>query len=183
MINKIQYADDDVTPLKRLFRMRLPSLLIGLVLGLFLSLITSGFEKVLLENVRIAFFIPLVVYMAAAVGAQTQSIYVRDLAEGRASFHKYLIKETFLGIFLGLVMCSLTFVAIMSIFNSMELASAVSLGMFLAVAVAPLIALLVTKLLQIEHTDPAVGAGPIATVIQDTVSVVVYGIAATLIIL
>ena len=183
MTSKIQYADDDVTPLKRLFRMRLPSLMIGLVLGLFLSLITSGFEKVLLENVRIAFFIPLIVYMADAVGTQTQSIYVRDLGRGVAHFHKYLITETIIGILLGLLSSILTFTTIILIFNSTKLALAVSLGMLVAVAVAPLIALLVARLLQIEHTDPAVGAGPIATVIQDTVSVVVYGIVATLIIL
>ncbi len=181
--DKIQYADDDTTPTKRLLEMRLPSLIIGLILGIILSIITSKFEKVLLENVKIAFFIPLIVYMADAVGTQTQNIYVRDLGKGAVHFHKYLVKETLLGIFLGLLSSTLTFTTIIFMFNSLELALAVSLGMFVAVAVAPLIALAVARLLQLEHSDPAVGAGPIATVIQDTVSIVVYGIVATLIIL
>ena len=84
---------------------------------------------------------------------------------------------------MGLLSSTLTFITIIIVFNSFELALAVSLGMLIAVAVAPLIALIVARILQLEHKDPAVGAGPIATVIQDTVSVVVYGIVATLIIL
>ena len=84
---------------------------------------------------------------------------------------------------MGLISSTLTFITIIVVFDSLKLALAVSLGMLIAVTVAPLIALAVARLLQLEHTDPAVGAGPISTVIQDTVSIVVYGIVATLIIL
>ena len=34
----------------------------------------------------------------------------------------------------------------------------------------------VTQLFQEEHRDPAAGAGPIATVIQDATSIIIYGI-------
>ena len=71
---KIQYADDGVTPVKRLVEMRVPSLMVGLVLGIVLSFITSRFENVLSENIKVAFFIPFIVYMADAVGTQTQNI-------------------------------------------------------------------------------------------------------------
>jgi Mg/Co/Ni transporter MgtE len=37
--------------------------------------------------------------------------------------------------------------------------------------------------LQLEHSDPAVGAGPIATVVQDTVSILIFGFIASAIIL
>ena len=55
--------------------------------------------------------------------------------------------------------------------------------MFAAVLVAPLVALLVTETLQLEHSDPAVGSGPIATVIQDTLSILIFGLIASAIIL
>ena len=182
-VKKIRYADDDITPIGRLVRMRIPSLMIGLVLGILLSFITSRFEEVLAENIRIAFFIPFIVYMADAVGTQTQTIYTRDLRTGKASFKKYLVKESFLGIILGAA-SSLVVALITAIwFASAELTLAVSLATFGAIAVAPLVALLVTELLQLEHTDPAVGAGPIATVIQDTLSVLIYGLIASAIIL
>lgn len=183
VLDKIQYADDDVSPIKRLLSLRFPPLLIGLFLGLVLSFTVSKFEEVLSQNIAVAFFIPFVVYLASAVGAQTQSIYVRDLKTGKASFKVYLFKETAIGVALGLVFSLITAPIIFLWFKSADLTWAVSLSVFGAIATAPLIALLVTELLQIEHHDPAVGAGPIATVIQDTVSVLIYGAIASAIIL
>lgn len=182
-MKRIQYADDDTTPLRRLLRMRIPSLVIGLVLGVLLAFITSRFEGVLSANIQVAFFIPFIVYIASAVGSQTQSIYARDLRSGKASFHKYLVKETAIGVILGIAASCVALILITLWLRSLELAVAVSLGMLAAIASAPLIALIVTEVLELERTDPAVGAGPIATVIQDTVSIVIYGLIATVILL
>ncbi|HEY4504308.1 MAG TPA: magnesium transporter, partial [Candidatus Paceibacterota bacterium] len=118
-----------------------------------------------------------------AVGTQTQSIYVRDLRSGKASFIKYLFKESALGVLFGVIFGALLFVIIYFWFESIELAGAVSLSLIGAVASAPIVALGVSELLQIEHSDPAVGAGPIATIIQDTLSVLIYGLIASAIIL
>ncbi len=96
----MHYADDDTSSIRSLLAMRSPSIAIGLVLGVLLSFVTSRFEEVLSHDIRVAFFIPFIVYVAAAVGAQTENIYVRDLRSGRASFKKYLVKETILGIIL-----------------------------------------------------------------------------------
>ena len=182
-MKKDQYADDDIISVNRLARMRIPSLMIGLLLGILLSFVTSRFEDLLSTNIRIAFFIPFVVYMADATGTQTQSIYARDLKSGHANFKKYLVKETLLGIILGII-SSLVIAVIVSVwFSSIDLTLAVSLATFGAIACAPLIALLVTHFFKLEHSDPAVGAGPIATVIQDTVSVLIFGLIASWIVL
>lgn len=180
---RILYADDDTTSVRGLLRMRMPSLVIGLALGIFLSFVTSRFEEVLSKDIKIAFFIPFIVYMADAVGTQTQNVYVRDLRTGKASFRRYLLKETLVGIALGLFSSAVVALLMMMWFSSPALTRAVSLAMFGSVALAPLIALLVTEILQLEHMDPAVGAGPIATVIQDTLSVVIYGLIASAVIL
>lgn len=178
-----EYVDDDHTPVKRLLTLRIPSLLVGLFLGLFLSFVTSRFDEVLQKNVAIAYFIPFIVYLSDAVGTQTQTIYVRDLKTGKANFKTYLVKESILGATLGSIFAMLTGLIILGWFKSAELAWAVSLGVFGAVFSAPLIALVITKVLQLEHEDPAVWGGPIATVIQDTVSVVIFGLVASLILL
>lgn len=180
---KISYADDDTKSLLRLLKMRSPSLLAGLLLGILLSFMTSRFKEVLSANIEIAFFIPFVVYMADAIGTQTQAIYSRDLRSGKVRFHNYLVKETQIGIIVGavssLVVASIVFLWL----GSLKLAMATSLAIFLSVSSAPLVALLVTEIFQLEHSDPAAGAGPIATVIQDTLSVVIYGLVASAIIL
>ena len=179
----IEYADDDEDSIMYLARLRIPSLVIGLVLGFALSFLTSRFEQVLAKDIRIAFFIPFIVYMADAVGTQTQGIYVRDLRTGKASFKKYLLKESALGFVLGLGSSILSGVVTYIWFRSYDIVLAVSLSMFAAVLVAPLVALLVTEILQLEHSDPAVGSGPIATVIQDTLSILIFGLIASAIIL
>lgn len=181
--DRIVYADDDLQTVNRLLRLRLPSLLLGLVLGIVLSFATSRFEEVLVKNVEIAFFIPFIVYFAAAVGSQTQSIYARDLKSGRAKFHTYLLKESALGIILGAAAGLISALVTTVWFDSRELTLAVSVSLFAAVATAPLIALVVTEVFQLEHKDPAVGAGPIATVIQDTISILIFGFIASAIIL
>ncbi len=180
---KIQYAEDDTEPVRLLLRLRLPSLVVGLFLGVVLSFIVSRFEAVIAKNISVAFFIPFVVYLADAVGTQTQSIYTRDLKTGKAKFKKYLFKETVLGLALGIVFGLIVGAVVMAWFKSVDLALAVSLATLGAVASAPLVALVVTEIFQLEHEDPAVGAGPIATIIQDTVSVIIYGLIASAIIL
>lgn len=180
---RIRYADDDTESVGLLLRLRLPPLAIGLLLGLVLSFVTSGFEEVLSENVSVAFFIPFIVYLADAVGTQTQNIYSRDLRSGKASFHRYLIKESILGILFGLLFGVITATIVTLWFQSTSLALAISLSVFGATATAPLISLIVTEFFQLEHLDPAVGSGPLATIILDTISVIIYGLIASAILL
>ncbi len=183
LLPRILYADDDTSSVKRLVRLRVPSLAVGLALGILLSFVTSRFEEVLASDIHVVFFIPFIVYMADAVGTQTQSIYVRDLRSGKASFKKYLVKEVLVGIALATAASLVAGLIVLFWLNSTTLACAVSLSMFLAVGSAPLVALLVAEALQLERTDPAVGAGPIATVIQDTLSVLIYGLVTSFILL
>jgi len=179
----IHYAEDDKEPVGMLLRLRVPSLIIGLLLGLLLSFVVSMFEEVLSRDIRVAFFIPLIVYLAAAIGAQTQNIYVRDLKTGHANFKTYLFKESVLGILLGLICALLTTAVVIFWLDTPGLVLTVFLGVFGAILPAPIIALIITELLQLEREDPAVWAGPIATVFQDTVSVLIYGLIASAIIL
>lgn len=177
----IVYADDDNVSILNLIRLRFPPLVLGLLLGILLSIVASRFEEVLALDVRIAFFIPFIVYMADAVGTQTQTIYSRDLRTGKASFKKYLYKESVLGLLLGLISGCISAIVTLLWFNSVQLTASVSIAMFTSIALAPLVALLVTEVLQLEHKDPAVGAGPLATVIQDTLSVLIYGIVSSMV--
>ncbi len=152
-----EYVDDDVTPLKRILTLRFPPLILGLILGISLSFITSKFEEVIAKNIAIAFFIPFIVYLADAVGTQTQSIYIRDLRTGEANFKKYLIKESLLGLSIGLIFSLVSAVVIMVWFKSVELTLTVGLSIFIAVLVAPPIALSITEIMSLNKRDPGPG--------------------------
>lgn len=181
--NPIQYADDDYESIGTLLKLRTPTLAIGLVLGIGISFIISTFEEVLAQNIQIAFFLPFIVYIAAAVGSQTDAIYSRDLKTGRAKFSNYLRKELILGIIFGLIFGAFSGGIVYLWLKNDLLALSVGLATFIAIATAPMVALIVTQIFQRIHEDPAAGSGPIATVIQDMISVVIYGVVCSIIIL
>lgn len=173
---KTVYADDDTESVPLLLRLRVPPLILGLFLGLGISILTSRFEEVITRNVHVAFFIPFIVYIAAAVGAQTQAIYGRDLRSRHAKLHNYLLKESLLGICLGLLFGLASFLIVNVWLGDTVLATAVGLSAFITVGIAPLVALFITELLNDFHEDPAVGAAPIAAVLQDIISITIYGL-------
>lgn len=182
-MSKIVYADDDYEPIKTLFRLRAPALFLGLILGFGVSFATSHFEEVLSSNIEIAFFLPFIIYIADAVGAQTGAIYSRNLRDGKANFIKYLRKELTLGILFGAIFGSVAGLVSFLWFGENLLTLSVSLGTFFSILFAPVMAIVVTHTFQILHKDPAAGSSPIATVIQDMTSVVVFGVICSLILL
>jgi len=172
---KILYADDDYESVGMLFKLRAPALIIGLFLGIGISFITSGFEEVLAHNVQVAFFLPFIVYIASAVGTQTEAIYSGDLKTGKAKFRNYFHKELALGIIFGLIFGAITgLIAFLWLKNDL-LAISVASASFIAITIAPIVALLVTQVFESMREDPAAGSGPIATVIQDMISIIIYG--------
>jgi magnesium transporter len=181
--NKILYADDDKESISLLLRLRLPPLALGLILGICISLLTSRFEEVIKANVHVAFFIPFVVYIADATGTQTQAIYTRDLKTHRSRFHIYFAKELLLGIVSGAIFGMIIFAATLAWLHNLLLAFAIGISTFVAVATAPTIALITTEISNKLRKDPAVESGPIATVIQDATSILIYGAITSLMLL
>jgi magnesium transporter len=178
--DKIIFADDDTESVGLLLRLRL---LVGLLGGVAVSVIVSRFEAILNANVALAFFIPFIVYISGAVGTQTETIYVRNAADGKINAKKYLIKEFFLGIFIGLILGAITGIFCYIWIGDAHLAQTVGLAMLINIALAPLIALGISYKLNRLHSDPALGAGPFTTIIQDLISVFIYLIIASIILL
>ncbi|OGZ07647.1 MAG: hypothetical protein A2942_00650 [Candidatus Lloydbacteria bacterium RIFCSPLOWO2_01_FULL_50_20] len=171
----IVYADDDTEPTSLLLKLRVPVLLVGLMLGTLISFFVSRFEEVLQQDVRVAFFLPFIVYMAAALGSQTEAIYASDLKNGKAKFHDYLVKESLIGFFVGAGFGLISGVLAWWWMESAPLGLSVGLSMFVALLIAPLVGLLTTQAFEYFREDPSVESGPIATVIQDMISVIIYG--------
>lgn len=175
--------DDDRDPVSLLIKRRFPWLLIGLLGGVVATILSSRFETVLSQNINLAFFIPVIVYMADAVGTQTETVYVRNIADGKLHFGKYLAKETALGIVLGVVFGILLGAFAYFWLNSFGTAVSVALSLCLTMTSAPIIALCIPAMLNKIHNDPAIGAGPMTTVIQDLLSLSIYFVIATIVLL
>jgi magnesium transporter len=164
----------------RRFVHRAPWLLVGL-LGAMLSIgIVSAFEARLERNVALAFFVPAVVYIADAVGTQTEALVIRALAVD-VPVRRLLRREAITGVLLGLALAVIMFPYSL-IYGNAAVAGSVALAMLSASALATLLAMGLPWLFDRFGRDPAFGSGPVATIAQDLVSIALYlGIASALV--
>jgi magnesium transporter len=160
-------------PLSRRLWHRLPWLLLGLIGAMASTVIVGAFEEELDANVLLAFFIPAVVYMADAVGTQTETVLIRALAVGvtvRAVLRRELLTGLFLGVVVGVAFLAFALVG----WGDTRVAIAVALALVASCSIATFVAILLPAVFQRLGKDPAFGSGPLATVVQDLLSIVVY---------
>lgn len=153
---------------------RAPWLIVGLVAGLGLGLISSFFEATLQQSIALAYFVPVVAYIADSVGTQSGTIAVRALALMKINYWQYLLKELATGLALGLVMGVLGGVGAALIGHSIKVGVVVGLALFVASTVAAVLATAVSIFFKAMGKDPALGSGPLATALQDVISVIIY---------
>jgi len=165
----------------RAFRARVPWLVLGLLGGMLAGGVASLFEASLQREITLAYFLPLVVYMADAIGTQTETILVRKLAYSRVSLTTQLLHESALGLLMGLTVGGIAGLGLWFWNGDGRVASVVGLTVTVTALVATSVASLLPWLLARLGTDPALASGPIATVVQDLLSVAIYlGIATLL---
>lgn len=180
---RLHLEDDAKERVSLLIKERLPWLILGLVGGIIVTVLVSKFEAILTGNISLAFFLPVIVYMSDAIGTQTENIYVRNLSKFRDNFLPYLLKELLVGIAFGVIFGSLLGLFAKFWLGSTLVALTVGTAMLINGILAPIVALVVPELLFKEHKDPALGGGPFTTILQNLISLSVYLLVATLIIL
>lgn len=154
---------------------RLPWLVIGLLGGLLAAQVIGLFEETLSQNIILAAFIPLVVYMASAVGTQIGFFIVRDLAiRSKINFWLYTVRQLKVILSIGLIISLAVFGITVFIYNDVMVAWALSLAMILAILSSVITGLFIPYAFSKLRFDPANASGPIATIIQDIMSVTIY---------
>jgi magnesium transporter len=169
-------------PVLRRLTQRLPWLIVGFAGALLSALVVGLFEDDLRQEVLIAYFVPGVVYLADAVGAQTVTLVVRGLSLG-VSIRRTAVREVVTGICVGFVLGAVALPSVLLIWGDARVAWAVAIALFAASSFATLIALALPALIHRFGKDPAYGAGPLSTVVQDLLSLLVYFLAAGAIVL
>lgn len=167
-------ADDETEGIGTLLRLRLPWLVIGLIGGTGIAYFISRYESLLSQRVSLAYFIPVIVYLSDAVGTQTEAILVRNLARRQINLTVYLVKELALGIIFGGLFGSAIGLIAWLMFNQADTAWTVATATMATISTATVLATVFTFLLYREHQDPAVGAGPLTTIVQDAISILIY---------
>ena len=160
-------------PISRRFWHRVPWLLLGLAGAILAADIVGFFERELKANVMIAFFIPGIVYLADAVGTQTEALIIRGLSVG-VPIVSVLRREILTGLMIGLTLAIVFYPIGVWRWGGDGIVLAVALAIFGACATANSVAMALPWMLHRLGIDPAFGSGPLATVIQDLLSIVIY---------
>jgi magnesium transporter len=165
-------------PLARRFVHRLPWLLLGLAGVLVAADLVALFERRLAAHVMLAFFLPGIVYLADAVGTQTETLIVRGLSVG-VPIGRIVWREASTGLLIGGGLAAAAAPLAFVRWGQGEVAVVLGLSVLAACSVATVVGVALPWLLHRAGTDPAFGSGPLATVVQDLLSIVIYlGIAA-----
>lgn len=172
----VRYTSEESVP-RRVWH-RIPWLLLGLAGALVAADLVGWFEAQLQAQVMLAFFIPGIVYMADAVGTQTETIVVRGLSVG-VRLRKVVGRELLTGLVVGVGLGLIAFPLIWWRWGEGKLAGGVALSLLAACSTATVAAMILPWLLDRLGLDPAFGSGPLATVVQDLLSIVIYFAIAT----
>ena len=157
-----------------LIKHRLPWLVLGLMGGIATSHIVSSFEEVLQKNLILAAFIPLIVYMSDAVGDQMEAFVIRDLAIHKLNFIKYIGRQFLITAFIALLLGTVLFIYTVISQKDPKIALVLSTALFTSTTSSVFTGLVLPLIFNKIHLDPANASGPIATIIQDLLSVTIY---------
>jgi magnesium transporter len=152
---------------------RLQWLLVGLVGAFLAATIVGAFEEQIERRVILAFFVPGVVYLADAVGTQTEALIIRGLSVG-VPIGRVVRRELITGLLIGGAL-ALAFLPIaLLLWGQADVALAVALALMAACSIATVVAMALPWLFHRLGMDPAFGSGPLATVVQDLLSILLY---------
>jgi magnesium transporter len=161
-------------PPRRRALYRLPWLLLGLVGSMAAASLASQFEETLRTHIALAFFIPAIVYLADAVGTQSEAVAVRGLSLTDAGVGRLLLGEFSTGVLLGGVLASMAAIFTILAFGSPRLSMVVGISVLAACALATTIGFFLPWLFEQAGWDPALASGPIATIVQDVLTLLIY---------
>ena len=160
-------------PVRRRLWHRLPWLALGLAGAMLSAGIVGSFEEQLRAEVLLAFFVPAVVYMADAVGTQTETVVIRGMAVG-VPLRNIVGRELVSGLVIGALIAMAFLPFALVVWGDANVAAAVAVALFVSCSIATIVAMLLPYGLSRLGRDPAFGSGPLATVIQDLLSILVY---------
>lgn len=158
-----------------MFRSRIPWLIIGVIGGTLAASLIAQFEELLAGFIALASFIPVMVYMSDAAGAQTEALIIRSMAlDTKLNVRKYLTREILVATALALV--SGAFAALLAYLTrqNLILGAIIFLALFFSIIASVTINTMAPLILRRFNYDPALATGPLATIFSDIATLAIY---------
>jgi magnesium transporter len=154
---------------------RLPWILIGLFGGILIAETMGFFEDTLQEHIILAAFVPLMVYMSNAIGQQVSAFVIRDAAiNSTIHYMSYFWKHTGVIFLMSVILSIVMFVYSMLFYQDLNISRVLAVALF-GTSISSVITGFGIPYIFIKlKQDPANATGPIATIIQDLLSVIIY---------
>lgn len=177
----MDYENSLEIPIFKVIKDRLYWLIFGLAGAMIIAVYITSFETMLQQYVIIASFVPAIVYMSSALGNQLQTIFVRDLAimGKEINLKKYFTRQILVSITLALIIATIMFSTISILWSVQHIAFIIAMASFVSIIITGINSLLITLIIKHFKFDPAIGSGPVATIISDMTSIIIYFIVAT----
>jgi len=172
----LEFENSLKIPIMKAVRNQLSWLIAGFVGAMIIAFYIGLFEETLSKYLIIASFVPAITYISDALGTQFQTMFVRDMAimGKELNIKKYFLKQMSTGFIIAFIIGILMFSFISFIWSSFHVAFIISLACFIALIITSFTALFFTFLIKKLKFDPALGSGPVTTIISDLTSVVIY---------
>lgn len=156
-------------------RSRLPWLIVGVIGGTLAATLIAQFEELLASFIALASFIPVMVYMSDAAGAQTEALIIRSMAlDPHMSIRKYLSREIVVAIVLaGVSGAFAAFLAFLTRQN-LILGLIIFLALFMSIIASVTINTFAPLIFKKLNYDPALATGPLATIVSDITTLAIY---------
>ena len=176
-------VDNDLNePVFKSVYKRIPWLFVLLVISLFVSMITSAFENIVISLTTIVFFQSLILDMAGNVGTQSLAVTIQSSDNSKYNAAKIISKEVFTGFINGLIIGVSSFVVISGfllltgkgIDISLKTSISVGISMLVAIVLSSFTGSSIPLLLTRLGIDPAAASGPFITTTNDILAVLIY---------
>lgn len=150
-------------------------LTLGLAASLMIARVISSFEDVLHENIILASFIPLIVYMSDAVGTQMEAMIIRELnSKSKFRFRKFFQRQLLVVLPVAVIIAIVSMGALYAWHKDSNLSVVVGASLFFGIMSSLITGAVMPYFFWRLHEDPAEASGPVATVLQDFLSVIIF---------
>ncbi|HOA79766.1 MAG TPA: magnesium transporter [Defluviitaleaceae bacterium] len=176
---EMEYDENDTVAahLKSSVKSRLPWLMITLVGSFITGAVISGFESQISSNAELVKFMPALTGMGGNIGTQSSTLTVRGIATGKINtkeISKILLRESAVGIFIGII-CGICISLVADlIFNQPQLGPIVGIAMAANMLTASTIGTLAPLVFKNVGIDPAVASAPFISTTIDITGNIIY---------
>ncbi|MCL1990796.1 MAG: magnesium transporter [Defluviitaleaceae bacterium] len=161
----------------KIWKARLPFLVITLAAGFLAAGVIGTFEETLESVAIVAVFIPVIMDMGGTIGTQSSTIFTRGLLLGHiktTSIWKHIVKEVGVGLSLGAIAGTVTGVIAYMLHGIMGLSIALALSLMMTMTLAAFLGFVIPYVLIKLKLDQATGTGPLITSIKDITGLTIY---------